>query len=187
MKKTFKKITAMFLAIIFVFTFMPETAYAAEENGALNNYTIEILEDENNNQRSIARYFGATCPIGTMYDYTQIVSTKTRNITVAYWASMVALQTDLPGELAGHICDMYNIPGIAAEVFVYAAQNCIDAKAFEDADPSTMSIKITQYKNPTHSIGGNTYYRYVVSYYKQANCVGLITTINYYEAITALS
>ncbi len=186
-----RKIISIFLSILFIVALIPTEAFALNENITNNNsveYKIVEVTDENNNTRSIARYFGETIPVGTISNYTQIVTTKSRNITVTYRASMALLQSNLPGEFASVVCDMFSIPSIASDVFVYAAQNCIEAKAFEDADPNTMSIRITQYLNPTHSIGGNYYYRYAISYYTQANCSGsLIKTISYYEAITYLS
>lgn len=186
-----RKVTSIFLSILFIISLIPIEAFALNENIINNNsveYKIVDVIDENSNTRSIARYFGTTIPVGTVANYNQEITRKSRNITVAYRTSMTLLQSNLPGEIASAVCDMFAIPSIAADVFVYAAQNSIAALAFEDADPNTMSIRIVQYYNPTHSIGGNSYYRYAISYYTKANCQGNPhNTINYYEAITYLS
>lgn len=185
MKKTLKKITALLLTALFMINVFPTNVSALDN---INDNISELVAEEKNNSRSIARYFGKTCPIGTSSNYTEKIGSSkdyditlsTQDLTAVSQDKVSRLMVDVFSNFLGHV-------GIAIDVFYDAAARSIEAQAFADADPNAMSLRITTYKNPTHSIGGNEYYQYKVDYFKQAGCKYLICTMYYYEAITTLS
>lgn len=172
MKKLLKKITALLLCALFLFS-TPVKSFAAENNSGI----------EPANQRAINRYFSEDCPIGLPSNYTQLISSTPINITFTRQQIIELSQTDVAVAIAFAVGNISPAASGAVLCFTTAAHNCIEAKAFEDSDETAMSIKVMVFRNPTHSTGSDEFYRYAVSYYKQANCVGYIGVSNYYETV----
>ena len=138
----------------------------------------------------MARVFSEECLIGSPSDYsTQIGDPRTYNITVTSQSEIDKISeatSKIAGAVGSFIGSVFG--EVSAKCFEYAVEHSVEANAFNDADPNAMSFKITKYKDTTHSIGANEFYRYEIKYYGQSNCVAssYIVTINYYESITDL-
>lgn len=130
-----------------------------------------------------AHAFSETSLGGVYTDYTKLNKSSTYNITIAREA--VDANEDLINKAADAFATAVGVfcgwAGLTVSHFLTAARTSVEAQAFNDADANAASMKITQYENPTLSVNGNKYYRYVVAYYSQQNCVGYIGTEDYYE------
>lgn len=167
MKKFSRKLLHITFALLIIFNTASLNASAVNTN---NNTT----------RSSIAHTFTRECLGGRDYEYTTLISTKTHNTIIR----TTPTTSNVAQALAAAFDSLFPIPSNAASTFTYAALNCIEANAFNDADPETVSMKIVKYKHPGLSIGGNEYYKYIVYYYKQANLVGYIGYDTYFETYT---
>ena len=185
MKKTLKRFTTIVFVALFMINLLPAEASALDTT---NNALTEIVVEKKDNSRSIARYFSKNCPIGSPSNYTQKIG-NSRNYDITLTAQELAevSQDELSSLMMDVFSNFAGIAGTTIDIFYDAAARSLEAQVFADADPNAMSLRITKYKNPTHSIGGNEYYQYKVDYFKQSGCVYLFYTEYYYESITYLS